>query len=85
MDNVIKLKDGRQLTLREAASNSSVSRLQGYQRCHCKTGRNNKCIVPVVGLESCVTVNDMAVQLVKINNNNNTYFYFYLGTSFFKF
>ncbi|XP_060879629.1 uncharacterized protein LOC132951719 [Metopolophium dirhodum] len=42
MDNVIKLADGRQLTLREAASNSSVAGPQGYQRCHCKTGCNNK-------------------------------------------
>ena len=32
----------RQLTLREAASNSSVAGPQGYQRCHCKTGCNNK-------------------------------------------
>ncbi|KAL4089290.1 hypothetical protein QTP88_024347 [Uroleucon formosanum] len=42
MDNVIKLGDGRQLTLRETASNSSVAGPQGYQRCHCKTGCNNK-------------------------------------------
>ncbi|XP_060856739.1 uncharacterized protein LOC132934455, partial [Metopolophium dirhodum] len=42
MDNVIKLLGGRQLTLREAASNSSVADPQGYQRCHCKTGCNNK-------------------------------------------
>jgi len=41
MDNVIKLADGRQLTLREAFSNSSVVGPQGYQRCHCKTGCNN--------------------------------------------
>jgi len=42
MDNVIKLADGRELTLSEEASNSSVAGPQGYQRCHCKTGCNNK-------------------------------------------
>jgi len=42
MDNVIKLAGDRQLTLREAASNSSVAGPQGYQRGQCKTGCNNK-------------------------------------------
>jgi len=68
MDNVIKLADGRQLALREAANNSSVAGPQGYTsvvitRLQVATIS----AVPVVELKSCVTVNVMAVQLVKIN------------------
>ncbi|KAF0770191.1 ATP-dependent DNA helicase PIF1-like [Aphis craccivora] len=45
MDNVIKLANGRQLTLREAACNCSVmtcglSRVN-YQRCQCKIAAKN--------------------------------------------
>jgi len=42
MDNVIKLADSRHLTLKKAASNSSVAGPQGYQRRHCKIGGNNQ-------------------------------------------
>lgn len=66
MYNVIKLAGDRQLTLREAASNSSVAGPQGYQRCHCKTGCNNKrCACR--GAENYVIVNVMGVQIVKTN------------------
>lgn len=51
MDNVIKLADGRQLTLREVASNNSVASPRRYQRCHCKTSCNNNKHCAYLGAE----------------------------------
>jgi len=63
MNNLLKLADDRQLTLREPAGNNFVVGPQGNQRCYFNATVN---VVPVTGLKSCGTVNNVTkIQHIK--------------------